>query len=49
MDSSEKRVIGSLLFLLGLTILVVGFETGQLSSILGFLKEIFAAAIAGSP
>ena len=49
MDSSEKRVIGSLLLLSGLTFLVVGLYTGQLDYILDVMKEIFETAVAGAP
>jgi hypothetical protein len=49
MDPSEKRVIGSLLLLSGLTFLVVGLYTGQLSYIMDIMKEIFETAIAGAP
>ena len=49
MDPSEKRVIGSLLLLSGLTFLVVGLYTGQLSYIMDIMKEIFETAVAGAP
>ena len=48
MDPSEKRVIGSLLLLSGLTFLVVGLYTGQLNYITDIMKEIFETAIAGA-
>lgn len=49
MNPSEKRVIGSLLLLSGLTFLVVGLYTGQLNYIMDIMKKIFETAVAGAP
>jgi hypothetical protein len=49
LDLPEKRVIGSLLMLSGLTFLAIGLYTGQLTTLLDLLKKIFEAAIAGLP
>lgn len=49
MDLPEKRVIGSLILLSGVTFLAVGLHTGQLTLVLERLKEIFETAIAGLP
>jgi len=49
MDLLEKRVIGSLLLLSGLTFLAIGLYTGQLTSVLELLKKIFETATAGLP
>ena len=49
MDPSEKRVIGSLLLLSGLTFLIVGLYTGQLDYIMDVMKRIFETAVAGVP
>jgi len=49
MDLLEKRVIGSLLLLSGLTFLASGLYTGQLTFVLELLKKIFETAIAGLP
>lgn len=49
MDPSEKRVIGSLLLLSGLTFFVVGLYTGQLDYIMDVVKKIFETAVAGVP
>ncbi len=49
MDESEKRVIGSLLLLSGLTFLVLGLYTDQLSYIVDVMREIFKTAVAGVP
>lgn len=49
MDLSERRVIGSLLLLSGLTCLILGLYTGQLSYVLELVKKIFETAVAGAP
>ncbi len=49
MDLLEKRVIGSLLLLSGLTFLAIGLYTGQLTFVLELLKKIFETAFAGLP
>ena len=49
MDLPEKRVIGSLVLLSGLTCLAIGLYTGQLTFVMELLKEIFETAIAGLP
>jgi len=46
-DLPEKRVIGSLILLSGLTFLAVGLYAGQLTVVLELLKKIFETAIAG--
>ena len=48
MDPSEKRVIGSLLLLSGLTFLAIGLYADQLNYIMNIMKEIFETAIAGA-
>ena len=49
MDPPEQRVIGSLLLLLGLSLLTIGVYTGQLEAVLNIVREIFETAIAGGP
>jgi len=49
MEVSLRRVIGSLILLLGVSFLVVGLQSGQVNTILTLLKQIFEAAIAGAP
>ncbi|KPV64250.1 MAG: hypothetical protein AOA66_0339 [Candidatus Bathyarchaeota archaeon BA2] len=49
MDLPEKRVIGSLLMLSGLTFLVIGLYDEQSTFVLKLLKKIFETAIAGLP
>lgn len=47
MNISEKRVVGSLFLLLGLSFLAVGLHVGQLSLIEEMLSKIFETALAG--
>jgi len=49
MDVSLRRVIGSLLLLLGLTFLTVGLYTGQLDTVIAIVKRILEASVAGAP
>ena len=49
MDQTEKRVIGSLLLLSGLTFITVGLYSGQLNYILELVKKVFETAVAGLP
>jgi hypothetical protein len=41
MEIPERRVIGALLLLLGVSFLAVGIYTGQLNTILEMLKKAF--------
>jgi hypothetical protein len=43
MDIPERRVIGSLILLLGISALAVGIYTGQANTIVDLLKRIFSA------
>jgi len=45
MDVPERRVIGALLLLLGVSFLAVGVYAGQLNSIVEMLKTIFRTVI----
>lgn len=45
MDVSERRVIGALLLLLGVSFLTVGIYTGQLNKIVEMLKQVFRTVI----
>lgn len=47
MELSEQRILGSLILLSGITFLAVGLATGQLTTILEILGEVFGTAIAG--
>jgi len=49
MDLPEKRVVGSLILLSGLTFLAIGLHTRQLPYVLDLLKKIFETAVAGLP
>jgi hypothetical protein len=42
MDVPERRVIGALLLLLGVSTLAVGLYTGQLSVITSLLGKVFS-------
>jgi hypothetical protein len=41
MEIPERRIIGALLLLLGVSFLAVGIYTGQLNTILEMLKKAF--------
>ena len=41
MDIPERRVIGGLLLLLGVSFLVVGMYTGQFNAVVDLLKKTF--------
>ncbi len=41
MDVSERRVIGALLLLLGVSCLAVGIYTGQINTLIEMLKTAF--------
>jgi hypothetical protein len=42
MDIPERRVIGALLLLLGVSFLAVGVYTGQLNTVLEMLEKAFS-------
>jgi len=45
-DTPERRVIGSLILLLGLTFFAVGLYTGQLEAVARIVREVFKTALA---
>jgi len=49
MDLSEKRIIGSLILLTGVTFLSLALYTGQLATIAELIRSIFEPSIAGLP
>lgn len=49
MDISEKRIIGALILLTGLTLLSIALSKGQLATISDLMRDIFEPAIAGLP
>jgi uncharacterized membrane protein YiaA len=48
-DVSTRRVIGSLMLLLGISFLAVGLYNGQLAAVVEIVKRILEASIAGTP
>jgi len=48
-EVSRRRVIGSLVLLLGVTFLVVGLQSEQISTVLTIVKRVFEASVAGAP
>jgi hypothetical protein len=49
MDIPEKRILGSLLLLAGLTFLSVALYTNQLPKVAELMRRIFEPAVAGLP
>jgi len=49
LEISEKRIIGSLILLAGLTFLSMALYTNQLATVAELMKSIFEPAIAGLP
>jgi hypothetical protein len=45
MDIAERRVIGALLLLTGVSFLAVGMYTGQLGALVDMLKTVFTTVI----
>jgi hypothetical protein len=45
MDIPERRLIGALLLLLGVSFLTVGLYTGQLNAVVELLKNAFRTVI----
>jgi len=46
MDIPERRVIGGLILLLGVSFLAIGVYTGQLNTIVEMLKKVFSIVTA---
>ncbi len=49
MEISEKRIIGALILLAGLTFLSLGLYTNQLEKVADLMRSIFEPALAGLP
>jgi len=49
MDVLQRRVIGSLVLLLGVTFLVIGLQSEQIITVLTIVKRVFEASVAGAP
>ena len=45
MDIAERRVIGALLLLTGVSFFAVGMYTGQLNALVDMLKTVFTTVI----
>lgn len=45
MDIPERRIIGALLLLLGVSFLAVGIYTGQLNTLIEMLKNAFSTVV----
>ncbi len=45
MDVAERRVIGALFLLTGVSFLAVGIYTGQLNALVDMLKTVFTTVI----
>jgi hypothetical protein len=45
MDIAERRVIGALILLTGISSLAVGMYTGQLKTLVDMLKTVFTTVI----
>jgi hypothetical protein len=41
MDTQQRRIIGALILLLGVSFLAVGVYTGQLNTIVELMKQVF--------
>jgi len=48
-EMSLRRVIGSLVLLLGVTFLVIGLQSEHISTVLTIVRQILEASIAGAP
>jgi len=48
-EVSQRRLIGSLFLLLGVTFLVIGLQSEQINTVLTIVKRIFEASVAGAP
>jgi hypothetical protein len=49
MEVPGRRVIGSLILLLGVTFLLIGLQSDQTSTVLTIVKRILESSIAGAP
>ena len=48
-NPDEKRIIGLLILLLGLTMLAAGIATNQINYLIEFIKSVFEPSISGLP
>jgi hypothetical protein len=49
MELPQRRVIGSLILLLGVSFFIIGLQSDQSNTVLNIVKQILEAAIAGAP
>jgi len=49
MENSEKRIIGSLILLAGITLLSIALYSDQLAEVAELIRNIFEPAVAGMP
>ena len=49
MDVPMRRVIGSLILLLGVSLFAIGLHSGQLDTVMQIVKKVLEAAVAGAP
>ncbi|UCB61335.1 MAG: hypothetical protein JSW72_04615 [Candidatus Bathyarchaeota archaeon] len=49
MENSEKRIIGSLILLAGITLLSIALYSGQIAEVAEFVRSVFEPAVAGLP
>ena len=49
LDVSQRRVIISLILLLGVTFLTVGLYSGQLDTVFEIVKRVLESSVAGAP
>lgn len=49
MEVAERRVIGSIILLLGVTFFTLGLQIDQVNTVLTIVKRILEASIAGAP
>jgi len=49
MDVSFRRVVGSLILLLGISFLTIGLYTGQINTVMEIVRRILEASVAGAP
>ena len=49
MDLPMRRVVGSLILLLGVSLLAIGLHSGQIDTVMQIVKRVLEAAVAGAP
>jgi len=49
LDTSQRRVVISLILLLGISFLTVGLYSGQLDIVFEIVKRVLESSVAGAP